>query len=204
MFEEGTDFVKHRLPVSVPPVSPNALPAVEHREGRFPGFDGVSLYYQAWLPAGRPPRAALVNLHGLGDHSGLYPNLASHFPPRGMALYAYDMRGNGRSPGQRAYLREWGEYLGDLDGFLSQSGNGTRGSLCFYWATAWEDWWCRDAKALRLRGGLMGAALGHAAAFEGRQARLEERTRALQESEQRFKQLVDVAQECIWVADDRA
>jgi PAS domain S-box-containing protein len=61
----------------------------------------------------------------------------------------------------------------------------------------------RDAKALRLLGGLMGAALGHAAAFEGRQVRLEERTRALQESEQRFKQLVDVAQEGIWVTDDR-
>jgi PAS domain S-box-containing protein len=61
----------------------------------------------------------------------------------------------------------------------------------------------RDAKALRLLGGLMGAALGHAAAFEGRQARLEERTRALQESEQRFKQLVDIAQEGIWVTDDR-
>jgi PAS domain S-box-containing protein len=61
----------------------------------------------------------------------------------------------------------------------------------------------RDAKALRLLGGLVGASLSHAAAFEGRQARLEERTRALQESEQRFKQLVDVAQEGIWVADDR-
>ena len=61
----------------------------------------------------------------------------------------------------------------------------------------------RDAKALRLLGGLMGAALAHAAAFEARQGRLEERTRALQESEQRFKQLVDVAQEGIWVADDR-
>ena len=53
----------------------------------------------------------------------------------------------------------------------------------------------RDAKALRLLGGLVGASLEHAAAFEARQARLEERTRALQESEQRFKQLVDVAQE---------
>ncbi|HEX2217528.1 MAG TPA: PAS domain S-box protein [Gemmatimonadales bacterium] len=60
----------------------------------------------------------------------------------------------------------------------------------------------RDAKALRLLGGLMGAALGHAAAYESRQSRLEERTRALQESEQRFKQLVDVAQEGIWLADD--
>jgi PAS domain S-box-containing protein len=61
----------------------------------------------------------------------------------------------------------------------------------------------RDAKALRLLGGLMGAALSHAAAFESRQSRLEERTQALQESEQRFKQLVDVAQEGIWIADDR-
>ncbi|MGH7579182.1 MAG: PAS domain S-box protein, partial [Gemmatimonadales bacterium] len=61
----------------------------------------------------------------------------------------------------------------------------------------------RDAKAIRLLGGLMGAALGHAAAYEGRQLRLEERTRSLQDSEQRFKRLVDVAQEGIWVADDR-
>ena len=61
----------------------------------------------------------------------------------------------------------------------------------------------RDAKALRLLGGLVGASLEHAAAFEGRQARLEERTRALQDSEQRFKQLVDAAQEGIWVSDER-
>ena len=61
----------------------------------------------------------------------------------------------------------------------------------------------RDAKALRLLGGLVGASLEHAAAYESRQGRLEERTQALQESEQRFKQLVDAAQEGIWVADDR-
>ncbi len=61
----------------------------------------------------------------------------------------------------------------------------------------------RDARALELLAGLMGSAISHAAAFEGRQARLEERTRALQESEQRFKQLVDAAQEGIWVVDDR-
>ena len=61
----------------------------------------------------------------------------------------------------------------------------------------------RDTKALRLLGGLVGASLEHAAAYEARQGRLEERTQALQESEQRFKQLVDAAQEGIWVADDQ-
>jgi acylglycerol lipase len=100
-----------------------ADPAVgdpEHREGRFPGSQGLPLYYQAWLPAGPRRRAVLVNLHGLGDHSGLYPTLASHFPTRGIALYGFDMRGNGRSPGQRAYLRHWSDYRGDLHAFIGR------------------------------------------------------------------------------------
>lgn len=93
--------------------------AVIHREGRFSGANGLQLFYQAWLPAGGRRDAVLVNLHGLGDHSGLYPNLATHFPTRRLALYAYDMRGNGRSPGQRAYLSGWHEYRDDLRAFLN-------------------------------------------------------------------------------------
>jgi acylglycerol lipase len=93
---------------------------LKHQEGSFSGAGGIRLYYQAWLPIHSRPRAVLVNLHGLGDHSGLYPNLASYFPVRGMALYAFDMRGNGRSPGQRAYLRSWQEYRDDLHGFVAR------------------------------------------------------------------------------------
>ena len=93
---------------------------MEHREGRFAGCDGTQLFYQAWLPRSGIPRAVLVNLHGLGDHSGLYPNLAQYFPGRQIALYAYDLRGNGRSPGQRAYIRSWDQYRGDLDAFLDR------------------------------------------------------------------------------------
>ena len=95
-----------------------AISTHQHRDGTFAGHDGLALYYQAWLPLNPRHRAVLVNLHGLGDHSGLYPSLANYFPPRGIALYAYDMRGNGRSPGQRAYLRSWEEYRGDLRAFL--------------------------------------------------------------------------------------
>jgi alpha-beta hydrolase superfamily lysophospholipase len=93
---------------------------VNHRPGRFVGSDGISLYCQAWTPSRSRPRAVIVNLHGLGDHSGLYPNLASYFPARGMALYAYDMRGNGRSPGQRAYIKSWQEYRDDLHAFVAR------------------------------------------------------------------------------------
>jgi alpha-beta hydrolase superfamily lysophospholipase len=91
-----------------------------HREGNFAGSGNLPLYYQAWLPLSQEPRAVLVNLHGLGDHSGLYPTLADYFPGRAIAIYAYDMRGNGRSPGQRAYLRSWDEYREDLASFLAR------------------------------------------------------------------------------------
>jgi acylglycerol lipase len=101
-------------------MSRRPVPSLEHKEGRFSGAGNLSLYYQAWLPNGRPLRAVLVSLHGLGDHSGLYPNLAAHFPASRIALYAYDMRGNGRSPGQRAYIGRWSEYRDDLHAFLDR------------------------------------------------------------------------------------
>jgi alpha-beta hydrolase superfamily lysophospholipase len=100
-------------------MSQPATQLVEHRSGTFGAEDGLALYYQAWLPS-TPPRATLINLHGLGDHSGLYPSIAAYFPVRSIAVYAYDMRGNGRSPGQRAYLRHWDEYRSDLHAFIRQ------------------------------------------------------------------------------------
>lgn len=97
-----------------------AISPYRHQDGTFAGTDGLALYYQTWLPLVPRRRAILVNLHGLGDHSGLYPTIASHFPPHGIPVYAYDMRGNGRSLGQRAYLNSWDEYRGDLQAFLSR------------------------------------------------------------------------------------
>jgi alpha-beta hydrolase superfamily lysophospholipase len=91
---------------------------VRHVDGTFEGFGNIRLFYQSWLPDSAPARAVLVNLHGLGDHSGLYPNLAREVPAWNMALYSFDMRGNGRSPGQRAYLGSWREYREDLHAFL--------------------------------------------------------------------------------------
>jgi alpha-beta hydrolase superfamily lysophospholipase len=86
-------------------------------EGWFTGAGGLSLFRRTWRPTGRT-RAVLVNVHGLGDHSGLYPALVQFFTARGVAVYAYDVRGNGRSPGQRAYVERWDEYLDDLARFL--------------------------------------------------------------------------------------
>jgi alpha-beta hydrolase superfamily lysophospholipase len=82
-------------------------------EGPFTGSGGVRLFRRTWRPAG-PARGVVINLHGLGDHSGLYPALVDHLTARGFAVHAPDLRGNGRSPGQRAYLDRWEEFREDL------------------------------------------------------------------------------------------
>jgi alpha-beta hydrolase superfamily lysophospholipase len=104
MFETGTTDVKR--------------PAVIHRETTFRGVDGLELFRQQWRPDGDVPRAVLVNVHGIGDHSALYPALPDYFVPRGWAVHAFDLRGNGRSPGPRGHIHRWSELRGDLDSFL--------------------------------------------------------------------------------------
>jgi alpha-beta hydrolase superfamily lysophospholipase len=87
-----------------------------HGEARFRALDGAELFWQYWRPP--HPRAVLINVHGLGDHSGLYPTIAEWFPPRGVAVYALDTRGNGRSPGRRGHVERWDVYREDLRRFV--------------------------------------------------------------------------------------
>ncbi|MBA2243845.1 MAG: alpha/beta hydrolase [Gemmatimonadetes bacterium] len=92
-----------------------AASAEARREGYFAGSGGVRLYYQAWEAA--QPRAALLLLHGQGEHSGRYSALAGDLLPRGISVYAMDHRGHGRSEGRRGHARRFGEILEDVDRF---------------------------------------------------------------------------------------
>jgi len=96
---------------------PDSDISVTCHETTFRAPDGAELFRRAWRPSG-PAHAVLVNVHGLGDHSGLYPALADYFPPRGWALHALDLRGNGRSPGRRGHIPRWADYRADLGRFL--------------------------------------------------------------------------------------
>jgi acylglycerol lipase len=89
---------------------------MEHQESTFRASDGLELFRQTW----RPPvsRGVLVNVHGLGDHSGLYPALPEYLVPRGWAVHAFDQRGNGRSPGRRGHVRRWADYRADVECLL--------------------------------------------------------------------------------------
>ena len=71
-----------------------------------PTFGGVTgrVYYKAWrVPA--PRAAAVVFLHGFGEHSGLYHRLGYALNDAGIELWALDEIGHGLTEGDRAAIR---------------------------------------------------------------------------------------------------
>ncbi|WP_299406337.1 alpha/beta hydrolase [Acaryochloris sp. IP29b_bin.148] len=90
---------------------------METESGYFIGVRQHSLYYQAWLPE-QFPKAVVVISHGLGCHSGTFMNAINALVPQGYAVYALDLRGHGRSAGQRGYISHWSEFRKDVQIFL--------------------------------------------------------------------------------------
>lgn len=91
--------------------------AMDHTEGTFTGFRGLELYYQRWWPEGEA-KAVLVIGHGFGEHGGRYRNVVNRFVTRGYAVYAFDLRGSGRSRGQRGHVNAFAEFREDVKAFL--------------------------------------------------------------------------------------
>ena len=58
--------------------------------------DGVEITYDRWLPEGEPA-AVLHVLHGWAEHAGRYDRFARAATGIGLAVYADDHRGHGRS-----------------------------------------------------------------------------------------------------------
>jgi acylglycerol lipase len=74
---------------------------------------GGSLYIRIWRPA-TPPRAILAICHGFNSHSGYYGWVGEQCAGSGLSTYALDLRGRGRSSGERYYVESFDEYVADL------------------------------------------------------------------------------------------
>jgi acylglycerol lipase len=95
---------------------------VRHTEGYFGGREGVRLFYQKWMPD-IEAKATLVIIHGLAEHSGRYLNLVNYLVPLGYVIYAFDLRGHGKSEGKKGTVEHFSFYLDDLHEFLEKVRN---------------------------------------------------------------------------------
>ncbi len=86
-------------------------------ENFFTSWDGAQLFYRAWLP---PTTAgqALVLFHRGHEHSGRFEELVDRLDLRDYAVFAWDARGHGRSPGERGWAPSFATLVRDADCFV--------------------------------------------------------------------------------------
>lgn len=76
------------------------------------GPDGIGLFHRHWPHP--DPKAAIVLVHGLGEHLGRYEHVGRAFVTAGFDVRGTDLRGWGASEGRRAYVDTFDTLLDDV------------------------------------------------------------------------------------------
>jgi len=87
-------------------------------EGSFVGVGGLKIFTRAWRPIGRPVGVVVI-VHGFNSHSGRYAWAADQLASNGLAVHAFDLRGRGRSEGERFFVDKFDDYVADLAKFVT-------------------------------------------------------------------------------------
>ena len=106
---------------STTPQVPQLVQATEPKLARahFRAADGAVLPVRSWWPAGHPPQAIVVALHGFNDYGQSFAEPGAYWSRQGIALVAYDQRGFGLAPARGLWAgRE--RYAADLLAIVRQ------------------------------------------------------------------------------------
>jgi alpha-beta hydrolase superfamily lysophospholipase len=87
-------------------------------EATFESAGGIEIFYRTWQPAGEP-RAVVVICHGVNSHGGQHGWAAEQLVASGYAVLALDLRGRGRSQGERFYVEDVADYVADVAGTIA-------------------------------------------------------------------------------------
>ena len=82
--------------------------------------DGIGLHLHRWQAAATFPKplARIALVHGLAEHARRYDAFALRLNAAGVELIAVDLRGHGKSPGERVWINSFDDYLLDTDALL--------------------------------------------------------------------------------------
>jgi len=80
---------------------------------RVEGASGLSIFFRSLRPK-QNPRAVVIIVPGFNAHSGYYAWVAEQLVATGLAVYAVDLRGRGKSDGERFYVNDFEDYVSDV------------------------------------------------------------------------------------------
>lgn len=74
----------------------------------------LELFAREWTPSSQLLGAVCL-VHGLGEHSGRYEEVADFLTGNGYAVLAFDLRGYGKSQGKRGHTPSYDTLMDDID-----------------------------------------------------------------------------------------
>ncbi|HEY4983800.1 MAG TPA: bifunctional alpha/beta hydrolase/class I SAM-dependent methyltransferase [Verrucomicrobiae bacterium] len=83
----------------------------------FKSWDGTELFYRVWLPA-QPTNKALLLFHRGHEHSARWQETVAALGFEDIAVFAWDARGHGHSPGERGSAENLGVVIRDVEAFV--------------------------------------------------------------------------------------
>ena len=86
-------------------------------ENTFSSWDGAELFYRAWIPA-KPTNHALLLFHRGHEHSGRWQETVDSLGLEDAAIFAWDARAHGQSPGERGAADSLHDVIKDVDVFV--------------------------------------------------------------------------------------
>jgi len=85
-------------------------------EHTFKTWDGVEIFYRAWMPPG-PTEKAILMFHRGHEHSARWQETVESLKLEDFAIFAWDQRGHGRSPGERGSAENLAVVIKDAEMF---------------------------------------------------------------------------------------
>jgi acylglycerol lipase len=87
--------------------------AAKAREERIDSTEGIKIFVRSWQPEAAP-RAVVVICHGVNSHGGQYLWAGEQLATAGLAVFALDLRGRGKSDGERYHVDDVQDYVSDV------------------------------------------------------------------------------------------
>jgi len=84
------------------------------------GAGGIKIFFRSWHPDGKA-RGVVVIVPGFNAHSGYYSWVAEQFTAEALAVYAVDLRGRGKSDGERFYVEKFQDYVDDVSALVNRA-----------------------------------------------------------------------------------
>ena len=103
---------------------------MNHQTWEWETSNQCKMFAQKWTPD-KNCKASIILIHGLGEHSSRYDQMAKFYCDHQIQVLAFDVYGHGRSDGQRGHIPELNTFLDDIVDFREQVKDDLNGKPVF-------------------------------------------------------------------------